>query len=141
MSRSLKSIAGTFGFHLRCKVIKLTHLCFADYLMIFCKGDLSSVRILCDCIKGFSNTSGLHANSGRSAIYLAGVESTIKEATRSTSQFILSTLSFKYLGVPLSSKRFSIADCEKLADMMTKHLSYAASLQLINSVLIGISVY
>ncbi|XP_057544052.1 uncharacterized protein LOC130823450 [Amaranthus tricolor] len=149
MSRSLKSFAGTFAFHPRCKTIKLTHLCFADDLMIFCKGDLSSVRIICDCIQGFSNTSGLHANSGKLAIYLAGVDSFIKEDLRSTSQFTLGTLPFKYLGVPLSSKRFSIADCEKLADMMikrisswqAKHLSYAARLQLINSVLMGISSY
>ena len=33
---SLESIAGTFSFHPRCKCIKLTHLCFADDLMIFC---------------------------------------------------------------------------------------------------------
>ena len=42
LSRSLKS--GTFGFHPQCKVIKLTHLCFADDLMIFRKGHLSSMR-------------------------------------------------------------------------------------------------
>lgn len=65
LSRSLKSLIGTFGFHPRCKVIKLTHLCFADDLIIFCKGDLSSVHIICDCIKRFSNTSSLHANSGK----------------------------------------------------------------------------
>ena len=71
------------------------------------------------------------------------------QCIRRTSQFTLGTLPFKYLGVPLSSKRLSIADYEKLADIMTKHinfrqakyLSYAALLQLINSVLIGISSY
>ena len=69
LSRSLKSFAGTFGFHPRCKTIKLTPLCFADDLMIFFKGDISSVRIIFDCIKGFSNTSGLHVNSGKSTIF------------------------------------------------------------------------
>ena len=81
--------------------------------------------------------------------FLAGVDSSIKKDIRSTSQFTLRTLPFKYLGVPLSSKRLSIADFEKLTDMMTKrisswqakHLSYAARLQLINSVLMGISSY
>ena len=47
------------------------------------------------------------------------------------------------------SKRLSIAECEQLADKMTKcicswqckHLSYATRLQLINSVLMGITSY
>ena len=63
--------------------------------------------------------------------------------------FFFGTLPFRYLGVPLSSKCLSIAEFEKLADKMTseiqtwqaKHLSYAARLQLINSVLMGISSY
>lgn len=91
--------------------------------MIFCKGDLSSVRIIRDCIKGFTSTSGLHANSGKYAIYLTGVDNTIREDIRNLSQFTLGTLPFKYLGISLSSKRLSIADCEKLADMMTKCIS------------------
>lgn len=149
LSRSLKNIVGTFGFHPRCKSINVTHLCFADDLMVFCKGDLCSVRVICDCIKVFSNTSGLHANAGKSTIYLAGIDSSLKEDIRDVSQFSLGTLPFRYLGVPLSSKRLSIAECEQLADKMTKristwqskHLSYAARLQLITSVLIGITSY
>lgn len=149
LSRSLKRVGGTFGFHPRCKTIKLTHLCFADDLKILCRGDLSSVRIICDCLKVFSTTSGLHANSGKSAIYLARVDNSVKEDIISTSQFSLGSVPIKYLGVPLSSKRLGIADCEKEADMLTKrisswqakHLSYAARLQLINSVLMSIYSY
>ena len=147
--RSLKSIVGTFGFHPRCKSFNLTHLCFANDLMIFCKGDLSSVKVICDCIKVFSNTSGLRANTDKSAIYLAGIDTTLKDDIRDISQFSLGTLPFRYLGVPLSSKRLSIAKCEQLDDKMTKrisswqckHLSYAARLQLINLVLMGITSY
>lgn len=99
LSRSLKRMVGTFGFHPRCKIIKLTHLCFADDLMLLRKGDVSSVRSICECLKGFSLTSGLHANSGKSALYLAGVEHTIQDDIRSISGFELGTLPFRYLGV------------------------------------------
>lgn len=85
LSRSLKSIVGTFGFHPQYKTTKLTHLCFAEGLMIFCKGDVSSVRIICECLKGFSRTSGLHANSTKSTIYLAGVDSSLQEDIRNPS--------------------------------------------------------
>ena len=149
LSRSLKSIVGTFGFRIQCKSINLTHLCFADDLMIFCKGDLSSVRVICECIKVFSNTLGLHANTDKFAISLAGIDTSLKDDIRDISQFALGTLPFRYLGVLLSSKRLSIAECEQLADKMTKHVNswqskhlfYTATLQLINSVLIGITSY
>ncbi|XP_057535390.1 uncharacterized protein LOC130813571 [Amaranthus tricolor] len=122
LSRSLKSIVGTFGFHPRCKSINLIHLCFADDLMIFCKGGLSFVRVICECIK----------------------IQPLKEDIKDISQFALGTLPFRYPSVPLSSKCLSITECEQLADKMTKrisswqckHLSYAARLQLINSVLL-----
>lgn len=117
--------------------------------MIFCKGDISSVRVVCDCIQIFSNTSGLQANSNKSAVYTTGVHLVIKEAIGHLTQFTSGSFPFRYLGVPLTSKRLSIADCEHLADRMTsrikcwhsKSLSYAARVQFINSVLIGISSY
>jgi reverse transcriptase-like protein len=58
LSRSLKSLIGTFGFHPRCKSIHLTHLCFADDLMIFYKGDMSSVRLLVIASKLFPRLRG-----------------------------------------------------------------------------------
>ena len=45
LSRLLDAAAihGVFKFHLKCKRIKLTHLCFADDLLIFFKGTLDSI--------------------------------------------------------------------------------------------------
>ena len=54
LSRSLKSVEDRYGFHPRCRRTKLTHLCFADDLMLFCKGDISLVRVLYECIQSFS---------------------------------------------------------------------------------------
>ena len=70
----------SYGYHPRCRRIKLSYLCFADDLMIFCKGDISSVKVVCNRIQTFSNTSGLQANSNKFAVYTAGVHPEIKEA-------------------------------------------------------------
>ena len=64
-SHILKSMEGSYGFHPRCRKLRLTHLCFVDDLMLFCKGDTSSVRLLYQCIHFFSRTSGLQANSSK----------------------------------------------------------------------------
>ena len=73
LSRILRRVEGSYGFHPWCRRIKLSHLCFADDLMLFCKGDVSSVRTLHQCIHSFSQASRLHANSSKSAIYMIGL--------------------------------------------------------------------
>ena len=142
LSRLLKSVKGLYGLHPRCKTIKFSHLCFADDLMVFCKGDMLSIQVLCECIAIFTRTFGLQANSSKSALYTAGMPSDVQRTMVEISHFCLGTLPFTYLGVPLSLKRLSAVDCEKIADKTTsrirtwqgKYLSYAARLQLINLV-------
>lgn len=85
MSKILRSAERTFDFHPRCKTIKLSHLCLADDLMLFCKGNISSIRVLCNCVLLFSHSSGLQASSAKSAIYIAGVPSDLREEIRSIS--------------------------------------------------------
>ena len=46
---------------------------FADDLMLFCKGDMLSIKILCQGVQLFSSSSGLEANYTKSGIYLARV--------------------------------------------------------------------
>lgn len=134
----LKSVEHMYGFHPRCRRAKLSHLCFADDLMLFCKGDLHSMQVLYQCIQAFSAASGLQANTSKSAIYTTRVDRPTKVAIQELTQFAFGSFPFCYLGVPLSSKKLSIEECESLADKMTskirgwqvKHLSYAARLQL-----------
>lgn len=144
-----ESKSKSFIFHPQCKSTRLTHLCFADDLMLFCKADAGSFRVIATCIELFSRSSGLTATSSKSAIYLVGVNHATQLQLAHIVNFSLGNLPFRYLGVPLTSKRLSIRDCDQLVDKMTrtvrswhaKHLSYAARLQLINSVLMGISTY
>ena len=48
-----------FSYHPKCKKIKLTHLCFADDLLIFSKGVLNSVAGIQKILQLFYTYSGL----------------------------------------------------------------------------------
>lgn len=75
LSRILKCTSqdDSFKFHLRCKPLQLTHLCFADDLILFARGDYTSIHIIFQALEIFADSSSLHANSSKSAIYLAGI--------------------------------------------------------------------
>ncbi|XP_060210422.1 uncharacterized protein LOC132637332 [Lycium barbarum] len=54
-----------FGFHTKCRSMKLKHLCFANDVLLFSKGDFQSVLLLLRGLKTFSNTSGLCTNASK----------------------------------------------------------------------------
>ncbi|XP_062074783.1 uncharacterized protein LOC133778775 [Humulus lupulus] len=92
----LKKVATvpTFQFHPRCKSMRLTHLCFADDLLLFCKGDYNSAILLLQGFKLFSNTSGLQPNMGKSPVYGAGLDTYTLNRFELTSGFQRSCLPF-----------------------------------------------
>lgn len=51
-----------FNYHLRWSSLKLNPSCFDDDLML-CKGDITSIKILCQSVELFSASSGLFANN------------------------------------------------------------------------------
>lgn len=63
-----------FEYHVQCKSLQLTHPCFADDVLVFCKGEFESVLLLLRALKIFSNVFGLQINAAKSNIYCANVE-------------------------------------------------------------------
>ncbi|XP_056697993.1 uncharacterized protein [Spinacia oleracea] len=106
-----------FDFHPRCREIKLTHLCFADDLILCCKGEYPSILLLLKTFKLFSVSSGLKANQQKSSIYCHGMSDTEVQRVVDVSGFTRSNLPFKYLGVPICSKKISVAQCSHLAQI------------------------
>ncbi|XP_062076508.1 uncharacterized protein LOC133781498 [Humulus lupulus] len=151
LSRILKKITkdSKFQFHPRCKSLALTHLCFADDLLLFCKGDYVSATLLLRGFKLFSNSSGLKANLGKSAVYGAGMDTYSFDRIVDISGYQKSLLPFKYLGMQICSKMITRADFDCLVDKMTKrikvwssrNLSYAGRMVLINFVLLTINSF
>ncbi|XP_059294807.1 uncharacterized protein LOC132047845 [Lycium ferocissimum] len=79
--RCLKTMSNLpdFRFHPMCKSLQLTHLIFADDLMIFCKGNVSSVSRAMEALAHFSAATGLVANMDKSSIFLAGVDDSTRD--------------------------------------------------------------
>lgn len=102
-----------FKFHPMCKSSKLTHLIFADDLMVFCKGNMNSIKRIMEALKHFSEVTGLVANMDKSSIFLAGMEDSTKQLILKGTGFVLGSLSIRYLGLPLSSKKWSKVECHQ----------------------------
>lgn len=75
LSRIIKKISmrPDFSFHPKCAPMQLTHLCFADDLILCSKGKFQSVLLLLQGFKIFSESSGLQANDQKSAMYYSGM--------------------------------------------------------------------
>lgn len=81
----------------------------------------------------------------KSNIYIAGISETEAHMIVETVRLRIGSLSFKYLGVPLSSKKLNFSQCkilvekitERAQSWMTKTLSYAGRLQLVRNILIS----
>lgn len=91
-----------FQYHPICKTTKLTHLIFADDLMVFCKGDIKLIQRVMEALRHFSSVTGLEANLQKSNIFLADMEGEVKQRILETNGFTLGTLLIRYLGLPLS---------------------------------------
>lgn len=144
-----KQAESGFRYHFGCKELKITHLCFADDLMMFCHRDVKSAKIIKDTIEEFSNYSGLHPNMGNSTIFFGSIGEQTRNEILNIVPFKVGKLPMKYLGVLLIAKCLGVADCQtlidevkvKIGDWKNKSLSYAGRVQLIASVLCDMQIY
>lgn len=150
LSRNLASLKENkyFTFHPRSAKLGITHLRFADDLLLFARGGLKSAQAMQKKFTRFTKASGLQANLNKSEAYFGGV--------RKQKDYILQCLGlkrgdlpFKYLGVPLFTKKLSLIQWQPLIEKMTKKitswtaktLSYAGRVPLVQSVLFGVQAF
>lgn len=147
LSRSLKCAAESpdFNFHPKCKPLGITHIAYADDLLLLSRGDVGSVNILVRCLKEFGETAGLKVNVFKSSMFLAGVSDGEKADLLQQTGFQEGVFPFRYLGIPMASSKLNMADYSPLLDALSmkinswpkQTLSYAGKLELIKSVLQG----
>ena len=137
---------GQIGFHPKCKNIDLTHLCFADDLMVFADGTRNSIEGILRVFDAFDRMSGLKISMEKSTLFMAGNMQKREEILRDF-QFATGSLPVRYLGLPLLTKRMIVLDYLPLIEKIRKRvsswtgrfLSYAGRLQLINSVIMSLT--
>ncbi|WZY96943.1 hypothetical protein YC2023_069272 [Brassica napus] len=139
-----KYVDGSVGFHPQTKDLQVTHLSFADDLMIFSDGSVNSVKCIADTLEDFALWSGLRMNKSKTELFAAGLN-TDETIAISRLGFNLGSLPIRYLGLPLMYRKLRISDYRPLLDKISasfncwsaKALSFAGRRQLISSVIYG----
>nr|GEV65825.1 RNA-directed DNA polymerase, eukaryota, reverse transcriptase zinc-binding domain protein [Tanacetum cinerariifolium] len=103
-----------FQYHYGCRSMKITHVCFANDLLVLCHGDPVSVKVVRDSIDEFSECFGLLPNYSKNTIFFGSVSEEIQEDIMRFMPFEKRKLSMKYLGVTLITKRLGIKNCKCL---------------------------
>ncbi|GMI99220.1 hypothetical protein like AT3G24255 [Hibiscus trionum] len=145
----LSATQGIFQFHPKCKRVTLTHLCFVDDLLIFCKGNLDSILGVVSILDLFYDISGLKLNVAKIELFASGIDERRLVDIRHATGFKVGKLPMRYLGGPLVTRKLSEKDCQPLLDKISvklncwshRNLSYGGRLHLIQSVLFSITNY
>lgn len=138
-----------FKYHANCKKMKMTHLCFADDLLIFIDGSLESVQQVLHVLKEFEKRSGLSMSMQKTTFYASGVSSQVIDTIQASTGMVCGELPVRYLGVPLNSRKLNLASCDPLIHQIKKRfsswsvktLSFAGRLLLIKTVRVGITTF
>ncbi|KAJ9536724.1 hypothetical protein OSB04_un000109 [Centaurea solstitialis] len=141
--------AAEFGYHVGCQPIGITHLCFADDLFVFTRGDVASVEVLKKALDLFAMCSGLTASLDKSEIFFGNVPDSEQQAILNCLPFRKGTFPIRYLGVPLSPVTLRVADYgplitkvrTRIQNWKSKFLSYGGRKQLVSSVLQSLQLY
>ncbi|WZZ09772.1 hypothetical protein YC2023_095693 [Brassica napus] len=107
---------GKFGAHPNCLDPLVTHLSFADDLLIFFDGTSTSLRGILEVLRDFQKSTGLALNLRKTCVFVNGDDA---DASRSlASEFGISqgSLPVKYLGLPLLPHKARRTDYQPLLD-------------------------
>lgn len=91
------------GYHPYCKELYLTHICFADDVLVFSDGKKKSIEGILGVFHEFARMSGLNISMEKSTLFLAGVKEADSVAILEQFPFEVGALPVRYLGLPLVS--------------------------------------
>ena len=136
---------GYIHYHPKTSGIALSHLMFADDVMIFFDKSEASLHGINEALDDFASWSGLHMSKEKTQLFHAGLSHLDCEAIQRHG-FPLGSLPIRYLGLPLMHRRLRVSEYEPLIQKVAcrfkswavKMLSYAERAQLIASVISGI---
>ena len=129
---------------------KLSHICFADDLILFAEASVAQIRVIRDVLETFCTASGQKVSLSKSKIYFSKNVSRELGKMISDVSGIASTCDLgKYLGMPVLQKRINKETygellekiSSKLSGWRERTLSFAGRLTLTKAVLTAIPVH
>ncbi|CAM8908449.1 unnamed protein product [Rhodiola kirilowii] len=125
LSGMMKRLNKTIGFyyHPKCHRIKLSHIMFADDLILFSSGRNSTIGAIKEVVNEFLDCSGLSINFQKSHLFTGGMNDGKVAWVEDAIGTKTSPLPVRYLGLPLTSRSLSRKDCDNLIDKMTARLN------------------
>ncbi|KAG7551508.1 Reverse transcriptase domain [Arabidopsis thaliana x Arabidopsis arenosa] len=135
---------GYINYHPKTSELSLSHLMFADDVMIFFDGSEASLHGINEALDDFASWSGLHINKDKTHLFYAGLNP-LHIVAIERHGFPIASLPIRYLGLPLMHRKLRISEYEPLLNKIAgrfrgwavKTLSFAGRTQLIASVISG----
>ncbi|KAG7578379.1 Reverse transcriptase domain [Arabidopsis thaliana x Arabidopsis arenosa] len=136
--------SGYIAYHPKTENLEISHLMFADDVMIFFDGSGSSLHGIYETLDDFAGWSGLRLNREKTLLFHAGLSSH-EDREISDYGFPYGSLPVRYLGLPLMSRKLRISEYSPLMEKISskfrawavKSLSFAGRTELIKSVIYG----
>ncbi|XP_058747133.1 uncharacterized protein LOC131620133 [Vicia villosa] len=126
LHRKLKDLHSVPNFkaHNKCKKAGIVEVSFADDLLLFSRGDKQSVQLMMQKYEEFSRATGLVVNLAKCKVYCGGMNKEQEESIAEIIGFKVGSLPFKYLGIPLESKRLSNNQCALLVEKIGRKINH-----------------
>lgn len=136
---------GNIELHPKCEAPRITHLLFANDLLVFSNGSRKSLVGIAEVMSRFKEMSGLDMNPSKSEIFFGGYTDVDALALSVAAGINLGSFPTRYLGLPLNPARISFATLQPFLERITskiyswtaKFLSFAGKIKLISSVIYG----
>ena len=117
--------AGFVHYHPKTSELQISHLMFADDVMVFFDGGSSSLHGISEALDDFASWSGLTVNKDKTHLYLAATDQSEALAI-SRYGFPTSSLPIRYLGLPLMCRKLKILEYEPLIEKLINRFRYWA---------------
>lgn len=105
-----------FDHHSKCEKLELAHLTFTDDVMLFARGDIGYVTLMHQTLQIFSESTCLMVNPLKCHVYMGAIDEDTKQRIMNMIGFREGMLPFIYLGVPLTSRKLTVAHNMPLID-------------------------
>ncbi|XP_057760081.1 uncharacterized protein LOC130980412 [Arachis stenosperma] len=129
---------------------KLSHLCFADDMILFAEASMEQADVIKKVLEAFCNSSGQRVNNEKTRVFFSNnINHNIREGVSEVLQFSRTNDLGKYLGVPLLHSRVTDSTYKSIINNLearlngwkARTLSLAGRATLVKSILTSLPSY